>query len=65
VTLELGVTGQHTEISFYDMLGQQVRTIVITDRVTTIHAGELSEGVYIYRFVRDGAVVSTGRLVMQ
>jgi|GEM_PF-2918745 len=65
VTLELNNTGQHTELDLYDMLGQQIKTVLITGNITSIHHNELAEGIYSYRIVRDHIIIGTGRLVMQ
>ncbi|HXC03232.1 MAG TPA: T9SS type A sorting domain-containing protein, partial [Bacteroidia bacterium] len=65
VTLEVNGTGMHTELQVYDILGQQVKGMVINANHTTITNDELIRGVYIYRVIRDNKVIGTGKWVIQ
>jgi len=54
------------QVNVYNVLGQEVNTSVINTPNSAINIGAQAKGIYIYKLItQEGALVSTGRLVVQ
>jgi len=61
-----GITLNNAQLEVYDVLGKQVKYITdITTHEVRMNRDELNSGIYFFKFINDGKVVSTGRLVIQ
>jgi len=65
-TVELGEVTGNTQISFYNMLGQEIYSTPLTTIKTSLNLGTQPKGVYLYRILNENnESVSTGRIVIQ
>ncbi|HEY0029598.1 MAG TPA: T9SS type A sorting domain-containing protein [Bacteroidia bacterium] len=66
VKYDMNDYAQKGQILFYDMLGNKVKEIALTDKKGTakISVDDLNAGVYFYSFVIDGKAISTRKLVV-
>lgn len=57
---------QNGSIVFFDMVGKQVKEIVLNDKKGTakINVDDLNSGIYFYSFLVDGKAISTKKLVI-
>lgn len=66
IKYELKEFSKTGKILFYDMLGKQVKEVVLNDKHGTskINVLELNAGIYFYSFVVDDKIISTKRMVI-
>jgi len=65
-TFDLSNNSGNYQVNVYNVLGQEVNTNMISTASNTINLSAQPKGVYIYRLLTEkGAVVSTGRLVVE
>ncbi len=59
-------SSQKGRIVFYDMLGKQVKEVLLNDKQGTanINIADLTSGVYFYKFMVDNKAVSTKKIVI-
>ena len=57
---------QKGSIVFFDMVGKQVKEVVLNDKKGTakINVDDLNSGIYFYSFVVDGKAISTKKIVI-
>jgi hypothetical protein len=51
----------NTSITVYDILGNEVLRMPITNRQSTIERGNLSNGAYFYRVIQQNQIIGTGK----
>lgn len=51
--------------SLYDITGRQVQQVAVTQNQTSLYKNNLATGMYMYKVVSNGAIVATGRLVIE
>lgn len=65
-TIGLANTSGNSLVRIYNVLGEQIYTATLKNENNEINLGAQSKGIYIYRiFTEAGAVISTGRLVVE
>jgi len=65
IRYELPETAQYAEVQFYNMAGQLIKTVEVTDQVGTIEvsASELPSGTYTYSLIVDNQRVATKKMI--
>lgn len=63
IILEEGLQAQHMEVLFYNLLGEQVLSHVMTQSSETISFSHFATGVYLYRVMIDHELVQSGKLI--
>lgn len=63
INISTGMQTDRYEVAVYDMIGEAVRHINITDQLTTIDAGRLPAGIYLCKIISNGQVVKTQKLI--
>ena len=65
IKYELPESAQYAEVQFYNMAGQLIKTVEVTDRTGTIEvsANELPSGTYTYSLIIDNARVATKKMI--
>lgn len=56
----------HAELRIYDVLGQNVKTVILTDKASQliVQRDALKSGSYMYNLVIDGKIIKTEKLVV-
>ncbi|MFI5150827.1 MAG: T9SS type A sorting domain-containing protein, partial [Bacteroidia bacterium] len=65
ITLQMNSPGQQTELQLFNLLGEQIKTVKVTDTSTVMNTDDVAAGIYICRVIRDKVVVGSGRLVVE
>lgn len=62
--VEMGeLTGDEMSVVVYDLYGKVVKVASMRDGVASIEMGGLASGLYLLKLVREGKVLSTGKVI--
>ena len=57
---------ENISVELFDILGNKVRVIdEITEHATKFSRDNLANGVYIYKLIQGGKIISTKKLIVQ
>ena len=53
----------HCELKIYNVLGEELMSVLLTERLTTLETGNLSTGMYYYKIICNLEILQSGRLM--
>jgi hypothetical protein len=53
------------ELDMYNVLGEKVMYVKLTEQVTTLNMGNLPSGIYMYKIISNDILLQTGKLAAQ
>jgi Secretion system C-terminal sorting domain len=56
---------KNAELIMYNVLGEEVMNINITQQSTTLETANLPSGIYFYQLINDNTLIQSGKLVAQ
>jgi hypothetical protein len=56
---------KNIELQFFNSIGQKVKAIIPTNKQFTISKIDFKDGIYLYRVIQDGLLISTGKLIVK
>jgi hypothetical protein len=56
---------KNIELQFFNSIGQKVKAIIPTNKQFTISKIDFKNGIYLYRVIQDGLLISTGKLIVK
>ncbi|HBG71153.1 MAG: hypothetical protein A2W93_02385 [Bacteroidetes bacterium GWF2_43_63] len=53
------------ELKIYNVMGKEMMSSILTDRLTTLATGDLTPGIYLYKITSNGEMIQSGRLISE
>ena len=63
VTINDNFEINNTQIVLYDAFGKQVKSVAVTEKLTTLETNNLGSGFYVYKIISNGKTIQTGKLL--
>jgi len=65
ITINNALQINNAQLKMYNVLGENVMNVNITQQSTTLETGNLPSGVYFFQFINDNTLIQSGKLVVQ
>ncbi len=66
IKYDIAATSQKAKISFYDMLGKEIKEVTLNDKQGNVklNTSDFDAGIYFYSFIVDDKIITTKKLII-
>jgi len=65
IVLQNGLLSDGTQLKLYNVIGEEVMNVLLTNQTTTLTMNQMPTGIYFYELINQGRKVQTGKLISQ
>ncbi len=65
IVLQNNLSFEGTEFKLYNVMGEEVMNILLTNQSTTLNMSQMPKGIYFYELINQARKVQTGKLISQ